>query len=102
MKEVVELKSNVEYQSNSIVSKMLIKEEKGNVTLFSFAKGESLSEHTAPFDAMVYVVEGKADIKISGTPYEVNAGEYIIMPAGEPHAVAANENFKMMLIMIKK
>lgn len=102
MAEVLNLKTNVEYQNNSIVSKMIIKEEKGNVTLFSFAKGESLSEHTAPFDAMVYVLDGKANITVSGKKYIVNEGEYIIMPAGEPHAVAAEENFKMMLTMIKK
>ena len=74
----------------------------GNVSLFAFDKGQSLSEHTAPFDAMVQVIEGKAEIIINNKPYILNAGESIIMPANNPHAVNAIEQFKMLLIMIKE
>jgi quercetin dioxygenase-like cupin family protein len=91
----------VAYQDGSIVSKEIIKKESGTVTLFAFDQGQGLSEHTAPFDALVYVLDGKAEITISGTPFKVNAGELLIMPANEPHALKAIERFKMLLVMIK-
>lgn len=93
--------AKVEYSSGGIVSKNVIKKDTGNISLFAFDKGESLSEHTAPFDALVQVVEGEAAITIDGKPYELNAGESIIMPANIPHAVEAKEKFKMILTMIK-
>jgi quercetin dioxygenase-like cupin family protein len=91
----------VDYQEASIVSKALIKQPAGNVTLFAFDRGEELSEHTSPYDALVYVLDGVAEIIISGQPYLVRAGEMIIMPADEPHALTAVEPFKMLLVMIK-
>ena len=93
--------SFIEYQEGSVVSKTLVQQSSGTVTLFAFAKGQGLSEHSAPFDAMVVVLEGKAEIAIAGRPNIVDAGEMIIMPANQPHAVSAVENFKMLLIMIK-
>ncbi|CFX48234.1 RmlC-like jelly roll fold [Syntrophomonas zehnderi OL-4] len=91
----------IEYQADSVVSKTLINKPSGNVTLFAFDAGQGLSEHTAPFDAMVYILDGTANITISGSDQVVKTGEIIIMPAHEPHALKATENFKMMLIMIK-
>lgn len=90
------------YSAQAVVSKAVLKKETGNVTLFAFDKGEGLSEHTAPFDAMVHILDGKAEIKIGGKPHELAAGEAIIMPANIPHALKAIEQFKMMLIMIKE
>ena len=95
------LNDMVEYQEGSVVSRTLIKKEKGTVTLFAFVKGQGLSEHTAPFDAMVSVLEGQVEVAISGKPSTLSAGEMIIMPANEPHALKAVESFKMMLIMIR-
>ena len=91
----------VAYQEASVVSKTLIKKETGTVTLFAFGKDQGLSEHTAPFDAMVYVIDGAAEITISGNPAAVRQGEMLIMPADEPHALKAVERFKMMLTMIR-
>jgi quercetin dioxygenase-like cupin family protein len=91
----------IDYQDGSIVSKELIKKDKGTVTLFSFDRGQGLSEHTAPFDALVYIFDGKAEISIAGKPVTMKAGETIIMPANEPHALKAVERFKMLLIMIR-
>ena len=91
----------VAYQDGSVVSKEIIKKDKGTVTLFAFDKGQGLSEHTAPFDALVYVFDGKAEISISGKPNHLKAGEMIIMPANQPHALKATERFKMMLVMIR-
>lgn len=96
-----ELEKLVEYQTGSVVSKTIIKQPTGTVTLFAFDKGEGLSEHTAPFDALVYLIDGKAEIIISGEINVVKNGEMIIMPANEPHALKAKEKFKMMLVMIK-
>jgi quercetin dioxygenase-like cupin family protein len=90
-----------EYQEGAVVSRTLIKKETGTVTLFAFDKGQGLSEHTTPFDALVNVIEGEAEIIISGTSYHVRGGEMIVMPANEPHALKAVERFKMMLVMIK-
>lgn len=95
------LKESVSYADGSVVSKQSIKQKGGNVTFFAFDKGEGLSEHTAPFDAMVVVIEGLAKISIDGQPYELTEGEAIVMPAHVPHAVFATEKFKMMLVMVK-
>ncbi len=91
----------LEYQEGSIVSRTLIDKKVGTVTLFAFDEGQGLSEHTAPFDALVHVLDGEAEITISGTPLTLNAGEMVIMPANHPHALKAVEKFKMLLIMIK-
>ena len=91
----------VSYQEGSVVSKTLIEKKTGTVTLFAFDEGQGLSEHTAPFDAMVYIVDGQVEIKIAGNPYILNKGEMIIMPANEPHALKSITRFKMMLIMIR-
>jgi quercetin dioxygenase-like cupin family protein len=104
----VELKAKVlkvvdlmEYQEGAVVSREIIRKDTGTVTIFAFDKGEGLSEHTAPFDAMVQVIDGKAEIIISGKKNIVNAGEMIIMPANDPHALNALKRFKMVLTMIK-
>jgi len=91
----------VAYQEGSVVSKTLMEKETGTVTLFAFDKGQGLSEHTAPFDAMVCVLDGVADITIAGKPVTVRQGEVFIMPANKPHALEATERFKMMLVMIR-
>jgi quercetin dioxygenase-like cupin family protein len=91
----------VEYQRDSVVSKTLVGKPSGTVTLFAFDKGQSLSEHTAPFDALVNVIDGKATVTISGKEHVVSAGELILMPANQPHAVVASERMKMLLIMIR-
>jgi quercetin dioxygenase-like cupin family protein len=101
MGKVSSLKQSIDYQHGSVVSKTLVDKETGNVTLFAFDKGQGLSEHTAPYDAMVYVVEGKAEVIISGTMNRLSEGEMIVMPAHDPHALNAPERFKMMLVMIK-
>ena len=92
---------SVTYADDSIVSKILLRNDKGNVTLFAFDKGEMLSEHTAPFDAIVQVLDGSVEIEINHKPHILVTGESIIMPANIPHAVTALEKFKMLLIMIK-
>jgi quercetin dioxygenase-like cupin family protein len=99
--ETLTLAEMVSYQSGSVVSRQITKAESGNVTLFAFDKGQELSEHTAPFDALVHVVEGEAEIIISGESYQLNSGDAIIMPADEPHAVKASGQFKMLLTMIR-
>lgn len=91
----------VDYSKEAIVSKTLIKKETGTVTLFAFDKGQGLSEHTTPFNAMVQVVDGEALVIIDKKKYKVSAGEFIIMPADVPHALDAEERFKMLLTMIK-
>lgn len=91
----------VAYQDGSVVSKTVIKKGTGTVTLFAFDKDQGLSEHTAPFDAMVCVLDGVAEISIGGNPKLVKKGEMVIMPANVPHALKAVEKFKMMLVMIK-
>jgi len=100
-KEILDLKSLLDYQEGSVVSRALINKDIGTVTLFSFDEGEGLSEHTAPFDALVYIFDGKAEIVISNEKFVLTKGQMIIMPANEPHALKAIEKFKMMLIMIK-
>lgn len=101
MVDVEKLEDLVEYQKQSVVSRTIIDKPKGTVTLFAFSEGEGLSEHTAPFDALAYIYDGKAVITISGVDYEVDNGETIIMPADEPHALRAVTAFKMMLVMIR-
>jgi quercetin dioxygenase-like cupin family protein len=96
------LKGLIDYQAGSIVSKEVLRTPNGTVTLFAFAEEQGLSEHTAPFDVMVSIIEGEADITISGTHYTVKEGEIIRMPAGEPHALHALRPFKMLLIMLKR
>jgi quercetin dioxygenase-like cupin family protein len=98
---VLRLADLVNYQTGSVVSRTLTKKETGTVTVFAFDKGEGLSEHTAPFDAMVQVLEGSVDITIAGKAHRVNTGEFIIMPANEPHGLKAPERFKMLLTMIR-
>lgn len=100
-KEVLRLKEMVDYQEGAVVSRTVIDRKTGTVTLFAFDKGQGLSEHTAPFDAMVYLLDGAAEIIISGQPFTLKTGEMIIMPADEPHALKAVEKFKMQLIMIR-
>jgi len=90
------------YQSGSIVSKTIVKKEKGNITLFAFDKDQSLSEHTAPFDALLSVIDGKAEVVIGGNSNIVLSGQMILMPANIPHAVNTVEKFKMMLVMVKE
>ena len=90
-----------DYQEGSVVSKTIINKKTGTVTLFAFYKGQGLSEHKAPYDAMVQVLDGTAEIKISGKPHQLKKGEMIIMHANEPHALTAIDSFKMLLTMIK-
>ncbi len=98
---VTEVVTAIAYQDDAIVSKTLVNKETGSVTLFAFDRGQALSEHTSPFDAMVMILDGVAEITISGHPVRVKAGEMIIMPADEPHALKALEPFKMLLVMIR-
>jgi quercetin dioxygenase-like cupin family protein len=95
------LAENVAYAIDAVVSKTLLKKESGNITLFSFETGQGLSEHTAPFDAVVYILDGRAEITIGGNEQSVSAGEMLIMPANVSHALHAPERFKMLLVMIK-
>lgn len=91
----------VEYQTDAVVSKTIVKKGTGTVTLFAFDEGQGLSEHTAPFDAMVQVLDGEVEISIAGKLYRVKQGEFIVMPANIPHALKGVTQFKMMLIMIR-
>ena len=91
----------IDYQKGSVVSRQLVKKAAGNITLFAFDTGEGLSEHTAPYDALVQVLEGRSLITIDGEPYRIGGGECILMPAGLPHALKAEERFKMVLTMIR-
>ena len=99
--KVASLSGQMDYQEGSVVSKTLIKKETGTVTLFAFDKGQGLSEHTAPFDALVCILEGEAEITISGSPYLLKTDEMIILPVNEPHSLKAISRFKMMLTMIR-
>lgn len=92
----------ISYEKGSIVSKELIKKEAGTVTLFSFDKGQGLSEHTAPFDALVYVIDGEAKVCISKKSRTVKRGQMLIMPANKPHSLSADKRFKMLLVLVKK
>ena len=100
--KALSIENLVEYQENTVVSREIIKKELGTVTFFAFDKGQGLSEHSAPFDAMVQIIDGEAEITISGVKNTVKKGEIIIMPANEPHALqAVNMPYKMILTMIK-
>jgi quercetin dioxygenase-like cupin family protein len=101
MTSVFMLKDMAAYQEHSVVSREIIKKPSGTMTVFAFDKGEGLSEHTAPFDAAVYLLEGEAEIRIDGKPYSVKEGEMIIMPANKPHALKAVTPYKMLLVMIR-
>lgn len=91
----------VAYQEGAIVSRTLVNKQGGSVTLFAFDAGQNLSEHTAPYDALVYVLDGEADVTIAGNTHRVRSGEAILLPANVPHAVDAPERFKMLLVMIR-
>jgi quercetin dioxygenase-like cupin family protein len=99
--EVKPLVDLLQYQDSSIVSRVLLKNKGGTVTLFAFDAGEGLSEHTAPFDALVVVTDGEAEVSIAGESFQVGQGETIVLPANRPHAVKATTKFKMLLIMIR-
>ena len=98
--QVLALAEMAGYQEGSVVSRQITKAEAGNVTLFAFDAGQELSEHTAPFDALVQVLDGQAEVIIAGQSFQLKAGEAIILPAGQPHAVKAPGRFKMLLTMI--
>jgi len=99
--EKYDLANLIEYQDNSVVSIELMKKQTGTVTLFAFDKGEGLSEHTAPFDAMIQVLDGTLELTLGGQLYTINEGEMIIMPRDVPHALLAQTKLKMLLTMIK-
>lgn len=99
--EILQIAEMATYQDGSVVSRQITKAEAGNVTLFAFDAGQELSEHTAPFDALVHMLDGEAEIYISGQLFHLKAGEAIIMPADQPHAVKALKKFKMLLTMIR-
>src|SRR5665213_4184431 len=100
--EVVRLIDLVNYQEGAVVSRTLLNRGAGTVTLFAFDEGQGLSEHTAPFDALVQILEGEAEITISGHPHRVRAGEVILLPASQPHALLAITRYKMLLTMIRQ
>lgn len=99
--EIYNLKQAVSYSDGSVVSKIISKSEAGNLTLFAFDEGQNLSEHTAPYDAVVQLIEGSAKVIIDGKEFIVGEGDFIIMPANIPHALEAPEKFKMLLVMIR-
>jgi len=91
----------IEYQEGSVVSRIILDKETGTVTLFAFDEGQGLSEHTTPFDALVYTLDGEVEVTISGRKFPLKKGEMIIMPANKPHALKTTKRFKMVLVMIK-
>ena len=99
--QVVSLAGLLDYQEGAVVSRTVIDKKTGTVTVFAFDQGQGLSEHTAPFDALVYVLDGEAMITVAGVESRVAAGEMLIMPASKPHALRAAKRFKMMLVMIR-
>jgi quercetin dioxygenase-like cupin family protein len=101
LSDPTELSRLVDYQDGAVVSRAIIKKPTGTVTAFAFDAGEGLSEHTAPFDALVQLVEGSADITVSGQTSRVTAGQILLLPAGQPHALRAAGRFKMLLVMIR-
>lgn len=101
MGKALRLGELVGYQEGSVVSREVINKKTGTVTIFAFDEGEGLSTHSAPFDAMLYVLDGEAEITIDGSPNHLKAGDFIIMPADHPHAVKALKKFKMLLTMIR-
>ncbi len=99
--EAVKVDGLVQYQEGSVVSRTLVEKDTGDVTIFAFAAGQGLREHSAPYDALVHVIDGQVEITISGKPHTVSAGEMILMPANQPHALKAIGRFKMILTMIQ-
>jgi quercetin dioxygenase-like cupin family protein len=99
--EVADIPAMVDYQDGAVVSRTIIERKTGTVTLFAFDKGQGLSEHTAPFDALVHIIDGEGTVTISGQSKLLRTGEAIIMPANKPHALKAIDRFKMMLVMIR-
>jgi quercetin dioxygenase-like cupin family protein len=99
--KAIELATGVDYAPGAVVSKTILDKKAGTLTLFAFDKGQGLSEHTAPYDATVQIVEGMAELTVGGAPHEVRAGQLFIMPANIPHSLKAVERFKMLLIMIR-
>ena len=99
--EILHMAELVNYQDGSVVSRQITKADAGNITLFAFDKDQELSEHTAPFDALAHILDGSAEIKISGKVFNLGTGDAIIMPANEPHALKALTHFKMLLTMIR-
>jgi quercetin dioxygenase-like cupin family protein len=99
--KVEKFENTIEYQPGSVVSRVIMKKGNGNVTLFAFDEGEGLSEHTTPFDALVQILSGDAEVKVGGETFTVGPGESILMPANVPHALQATSRFKMLLTMIK-
>lgn len=97
----VQLADLVQYQDGAVVSQTLVKEKSGTVTVFAFDAGEGLSEHTAPYDALLYLVDGRATVTVSGMAHQLSAGDVIRLPAQAPHAVCSDKCFKMLLIMIR-
>lgn len=98
---IIALEPSIDYAPGSVISKQVTVNRAGNITLFSFDKGQGLTEHTADFDAFVQVLDGEVEIRIDGTPHRLKAGDSIIMPANHPHALQAVERFKMLLTMIR-
>ena len=99
--QAANLSSLIDYQAGSVVSRTIIDKTAGTVTVFAFEQGQGLSEHTAPYNALVYIIDGEAQVTISNNPIKLKKGELTIMPANEPHAISAVTNFKMLLIMIR-
>ena len=99
--QALPLSGLVNYQEGSVVSRVILKRDKGNVTLFAFDEGQGLSEHTSPFDALVQVIEGDAEVTVAGKPIVVKSGQVVLLPAEKPHAVKAITRFKMALTMIR-
>jgi len=100
--KVLKVNDLIAYQTGTVASRMIVFKKAGTLTIFSFDEGEGLSEHTAPYDAILQVTEGEAEVQIAGTPFIVHAGELIILPANKPHAVSAKKRFRMMLTMIRE
>lgn len=100
--KVIAINDLIAYQTGTVASRMIVFKQAGTLTVFSFDEGEGLSEHTAPYDAILQVTEGEAEVQIAGAPFVVHAGELIILPANKPHAVYAKQRFKMMLTMIRE
>ncbi|MBP9015658.1 MAG: cupin domain-containing protein [Candidatus Atribacteria bacterium] len=101
-RQVIKLKDLIGYEPGSVVSRTIIDKKVGTVTLFAFDEGEGLSEHTAPFDALVFILEGEGEVSLSGESFFLGEGEMIIMPSREPHALRAKKRMKMLLVMIKE
>ncbi len=99
--QILKMADLAAYQEGSVVSRQITKAEAGNVSLFAFDAGQELSEHTAPYDALVHILDGEAEVRISGVSHLLAAGEAIVMPANEPHALRAVKRFKMLLTMIR-